>query len=68
MRTKDCSTVGAEHEDKDHPVTAIIDSIEKHWEKADQDLFLATLFLNPFFKASAFNPQKMTLAMLIGIL
>ena len=37
--------------------TAIIDSIEKRWAKADQDVFIAAVILNPFVKATAFSPQ-----------
>ncbi|KAH9068192.1 hypothetical protein EDB83DRAFT_2222872, partial [Lactarius deliciosus] len=36
--------------------TAILDSIEKRWAKADQDVFIATVLLNPFIKSSAFDP------------
>jgi hypothetical protein len=46
----------------------IIKSIEKRWIKADQDLFVAWVFLNPFIKTSLFNPHSMTLAMVLGIL
>ncbi|OJA19397.1 hypothetical protein AZE42_11562 [Rhizopogon vesiculosus] len=37
----------AEDEDESHPVTFIINSIEKRWKRADQDLFIVALFLNP---------------------
>ncbi len=36
--------------------TAILDSIEKLWAKADQDVFVATVLLNPFVKATTFSP------------
>jgi hypothetical protein len=32
-------------------------------EKADQDLFIACMFLNPLFKAWLFNPSKLSVAM-----
>ena len=35
--------------------TAIIDSIEKRWAKADQEVFIAAVFLNPFFKIEPFS-------------
>jgi hypothetical protein len=37
--------------------TAILESIEKRWAKADQDVFIAAVLLNPFVKASPFSPQ-----------
>ena len=37
--------------------TAILDSIEKWWAKADQDIFIATVILNPFVKTAVFSPQ-----------
>src|SRR5215813_11526507 len=55
IRRRDCTSaewVGGEDE---HPVSPIIESIEKRWEKADQDLFIAALFLNPFIKKSLVN-------------
>jgi hypothetical protein len=33
----------------------IIKSLEKRWKKADQDVFIAAVFLNPFIRASLFN-------------
>ena len=68
IRRQDWTSPNALHEDDDHPVTTIINSIEKCWSKADQDLFIACVFLNPFIKSSLFNPQSMTLAMVLGIL
>ncbi|KIJ50719.1 hypothetical protein M422DRAFT_79785, partial [Sphaerobolus stellatus SS14] len=50
-----------------HPVSAILKSIEKQWAKADQDLFITCLFLNPFLKAQLFNVNTIPLAVLIGI-
>jgi hypothetical protein len=37
--------------------TAILDSIEKWWAKADQDVFIAAVILNLFIKALAFCPS-----------
>jgi hypothetical protein len=37
--------------------TAILDSIEKRWEKVDQDVFIAAVILNPFVKTAAFSAQ-----------
>lgn len=50
-----------------HPVSVILESIEKQWAKADQDLFITCLFLNPFFRAQLFNVNMIPLAVLIGI-
>jgi hypothetical protein len=33
----------------------IIKSLEKRWKKADKDVFIAAVFLNPFIRASLFN-------------
>lgn len=35
---------------------AIMDSIENRWQKADQELFIAAVILNPFFRTSTFAP------------
>ena len=37
--------------------TAILESIEKQWAKADQEVFIAAVILNPFIKMTAFAPQ-----------
>ena len=37
--------------------TTIIDSIEKCWAKADQDVFIAAVILNPFFKCGPFSSE-----------
>jgi hypothetical protein len=68
IHIKDRTTPNAAEEDDDHPVMAIINSIEKRWKKADQDLFIACVFLNPFLKAWLFNPKKLSIAMLLRIL
>ncbi|TFY78156.1 hypothetical protein EWM64_g5859 [Hericium alpestre] len=62
-------TAGAYLNDDEHPVTAILDSLEKHWLKADQDLFIAALFLNPFVNCrKLFNGSVMVTAVIMGIL
>ncbi|KAF8975091.1 hypothetical protein BDQ17DRAFT_1441658 [Cyathus striatus] len=33
---------------------AIISSIEKHWEKSDQEVFIAAVILNPFYQTKPF--------------
>ena len=41
---------------KDRPgATAIINSIEKWWAAADQEVFIAAVVLNPFFKTTLFT-------------
>jgi len=34
---------------------SIISSLEKHWMAADQDIFIATVIVNPFFRAGPFG-------------
>jgi len=41
--------------------TAILDSIEKQWAKADQDVFITAVILNPFVKMAAFPAQVLFL-------
>lgn len=36
--------------------TAIIDSIERRWSKVDQEIFLAAIVLNPFYRREPFAP------------
>jgi hypothetical protein len=55
LRIVDRSHPLAEDEDESHPITSIINSIEKRWERADQDLFIIALFLNPLINANLFN-------------
>jgi len=50
-----------------HPVSAILESIETRWAKADQDLFIICLFLNPFIRSSLFNPNTLPMSVLLGI-
>ena len=41
---------------KDRPgATAIINSVKKQWAAADQEVFIATVVLNPFFKTTPFT-------------
>ncbi|KAG2353245.1 hypothetical protein BDR07DRAFT_1236696, partial [Suillus spraguei] len=47
LRITDNSFSFAGDEDESHPATSIINSIEKRWERTDQDLFIIALFLNP---------------------
>jgi hypothetical protein len=35
--------------------TAIISSLEKHWMAADQEIFITTVIINPFFRTVAFT-------------
>jgi hypothetical protein len=35
---------------------AILNSLEKRWSNTDQDVFIAAVILNPFFKHRPFNP------------
>jgi hypothetical protein len=50
--------------------TAIINSIEKRWDKADQDVFIAAVILNPFVKTAPFSSQSrlMTQASILSLL
>lgn len=38
------------------PCQAILKSIEKRWAKADQDLFIAAVYLNPFYTNPNHHP------------
>lgn len=42
---------------------ALLKSIEQRWEKADQDVFIAAVFLNPFLKTAPFrrNPRLISM-------
>jgi len=50
----------------DPGVQAIIASIEKQWDKADQEIFIAAVILNPFIKITPFN-TSVSLFMNMGI-
>ena len=41
----------------DDPIAcnAIINSIEKRWSKADQELFIASVLINPFYRSAPFT-------------
>jgi hypothetical protein len=49
---------------------AIIDSIKKRWVKADQDIFIAAVLLNPFIKNMPFSSQVrlLTRAGILGLM
>jgi len=49
IKTKDAANIPG--------CTAILDSIEKRWAKADQDVFVAAIILNPFVKISVFSSR-----------
>lgn len=36
-------------------VAAIIESIERRWKKCDQEIFIAAIVLNPFYKTTPFS-------------
>ena len=36
--------------------SAILESLEKRWANSDQDVFVAAVILNPFFKHTPFKP------------
>ena len=39
----------------DHAATSILSSLEKCWMAADQDVFIATMIVNPFFHTEPFS-------------
>ncbi|KAF8153088.1 ribonuclease H-like domain-containing protein [Crassisporium funariophilum] len=42
-------------------------SLEKQWEKADQDIFILAVFFNPYIRSCIFNPAALTESSLYGI-
>jgi hypothetical protein len=38
--------------------TAIINSLEKRWKKADHDVFLLAVILNPYLRTKVFHPHS----------
>lgn len=38
----------------------ILASLEKQWKKADQDVFITAMFLNPFIRGSLLNKASLT--------
>lgn len=46
----------------------IIRSIEKRWAKADQDVFIAATFLNPYIRKRCFNPAVLTESSLYNLI
>jgi hypothetical protein len=53
---------------EDHPVTRILQSIEKRWLNADQDLFIACFYLNPCINPPLRNRNNLPAAVLMGII
>ena len=39
-------------------ITAIMDSLEKHWGKVDQEVFVAAVILNPMYKTRPFSRNR----------
>lgn len=37
---------------------AIIDSLEMRWKKADQEIFIASVLVNPFYRAEPFAATR----------
>jgi hypothetical protein len=68
LQIQDCTCPDAEDEDESHPVTSILKSIEKCWLKADQDLFIACLWLNLFISRSLINNNTLPVAVLMVII
>jgi len=46
----------------------ILASLEKRWKKADQDVFIMAMFLNPFIQSSLLNKASLTDTHLYAIL
>ncbi|KAG6806668.1 hypothetical protein H0H92_010455, partial [Tricholoma furcatifolium] len=55
-------------EDMSHPLTSILESIEKRWLKCDQDLYLACFWLNPYINPNLRNDNALPIAVLFGII
>jgi hypothetical protein len=68
LRISDRTHPDAVDEDANHPVTKILESIEKRWLKTDQDLFIVCFFLNPFINPTLRNANNLTIAVLMGII
>ena len=49
----------AELDDNEGLIQVILDSIEKRWQKSDQDVFIAALILNPMYKTSPFSQASL---------
>lgn len=43
---------------EDLAVSAVLNSLEKRWKKADQEVFIAAVILNPFFRLEAFKSTQ----------
>ena len=50
------------------PVPSIMYSINKHWAKADQDLFTAAFYLNLYLNKDLLNHSLLSAASIMGIL
>ncbi|KAI0830187.1 hypothetical protein BC628DRAFT_1408347 [Trametes gibbosa] len=48
--------------DEDMIKTAVLRSLQMHWDKADQDVFLAAAILNPFLKCCPFRALPLVFA------
>ncbi|KAL6307742.1 ribonuclease H-like domain-containing protein [Sparassis latifolia] len=52
---------------EDHVREKILGSLERRWKKADQDVFILAIFLNPYIQGRCFNRAALTQAALIEI-
>ncbi|KAG0699264.1 hypothetical protein DFH29DRAFT_1002138 [Suillus ampliporus] len=56
-------STGATSTDDEIGIHVIIDSLEKHWSKSDQTVFITAVILNPLYKAKPFAQiQQFTIA------
>lgn len=62
MYPEDCST------QFDYAQAPAFKSIEKRWLKADQDLFISCMWLNPFISRSLINDNTLPVAVLMGMI
>ncbi|TFY79124.1 hypothetical protein EWM64_g4889, partial [Hericium alpestre] len=68
LRQADCDHPESSMTEEEHPVTSILESIEKRWRKADQDLHIAAFFLNPFINNQLLDSDVIPISMMMGIL
>ena len=45
----------------------VLGSLERQWKAADQDIFILTIFLNPYICHHIFNKHTLTVGQLIGM-
>ena len=45
----------------------VLGSLERQWKAADQDIFILTVFLNPYIRHHIFNKHALTVGQLIGM-